>query len=180
MKKAFSLAEVMITLAIMGVITSMLIPTLMTSIPNSKKYLYKAAYKNVEDVVVELINDASLYPMGNLENSTDAGFFCNNFTSKINTIGAPDCLNKRVPSSAAATPNFIATNGMRWYGLVNSFTAASPNYENVWVDVDGINKGNNFVGEDILRIHIQKTGKIVISDCPENKFLTDNAVTSCP
>jgi prepilin-type N-terminal cleavage/methylation domain-containing protein len=186
MKKAFTLAEVLTTLAIIGVISAVLIPALFTSLPNNNKYLYKSAYKTVEEVVSELINDSSLYSVAadGFKNTTDVGYFCNNFTSKINLIGTTNCSASTTPSAGASgsssVVSFTTTNGMRWWGFYNDFNKTYPEYENIWVDVDGVNKGTNTIGNDILRIHIQKLGKIVINDCPENKFLTDNAVTTCP
>ncbi|MFA6988538.1 MAG: type II secretion system protein [Candidatus Gastranaerophilaceae bacterium] len=179
MKKAFTLAEVLITLALIGVISSIIIPALMNSLPNNNKYLYRAAYRTVEQVLSDLINNGSLYSdalNNGFKNTTDATYFCDNFTNEVNLINSTDCANVRTPSANPTVPNFTTSNGMRWWGFVNTFATTA----NIWVDVDGANKGKNTISSDILRINIQQLGKIIITDCPENKFLTDNSVTSCP
>ncbi|MDD3150979.1 MAG: type II secretion system protein [Candidatus Gastranaerophilales bacterium] len=165
MKKGFSLPELLICLLVMGVIASMIAPSLTDLLPNKKKYLFKSAYKIVEQAVAELIQDDSIYPDGDFENATDATFFCDNFTSKVNTVSTVDCSQSLTAPDDEA--NFMTSNGQKWWGFYTTF-ATDP--ATVYVDVNG-DSGDNTVGEDILRIDIYKNGKITVTETPETDYL---------
>ena len=65
MKKAFTLAEALVTMAIIGIVMALSIPAVIQS-TNDTRPLFKKAYSTVETVVNELVNDTSLYPSGDL------------------------------------------------------------------------------------------------------------------
>lgn len=71
MKKisAFTLAETMISLVVLGIIMALVLPTIMSSMPNKNKMMVKKAYYTTENIISELINDNNLYP--------DNSIFCN-------------------------------------------------------------------------------------------------------
>lgn len=71
MKKdnAFTLAEVMIALVVLGVIMALVLPVIMDAMPNKDKMMIKKAYYTTENVIHDLINDSNLYP--------DNSNFCN-------------------------------------------------------------------------------------------------------
>lgn len=169
MKKAFSLAELMLTLVIMSVISAILIPTVMDIAPNNEKYLFQSAYKTLETVVNILIHDGTLYPAGNF-NASDP-YFCENFSKVVNIIGSPNCTLRNYPgpltgSGEVNEPNVITTNGMMWWGLVDGF---GEDYipgcysAQVFVDVNGTD-GDGVLNEDIFRIQVCTNGKIVVND----------------
>jgi len=169
MKRAFSLAEVLITLTIAGVIAMVTIPVITRSFEENQVTLYKSAFKTVESVISELTNDINLYPAGNFYyNSTNtlANYFCNNFKDKINVISTANC-DSYTPYTA---PNFTTSNGMRWFGFNNNF---STSVANVWVDVDGASKGTSTVGTDVLRIYITSNGKVYANDSTEINYLNN-------
>ncbi len=106
MKKGFTLAEMLIALGVMGGILAITIPVAINSGGNQVGPLFKSAFKNTETLVGDLINDVSLYPAGKLTEDT----FCNNFFSKLNTVGTVDDTTSTIPDAHnAPTPK-----GMRW------------------------------------------------------------------
>lgn len=67
--KAFTLAEVMIAMTVLGVLIAMVLPVIMDSMPNQNKMMVKKAFYVTENTVQDLINDSNLYP--------DNSSFCN-------------------------------------------------------------------------------------------------------
>lgn len=110
-KNAFTLAEVIVTLTVLGILAAIMLPTVSQARPNKQKILFKKAYHTAERMVYELVNDEDIYPTGgvhygldnvsevqyNLVNygSNDTGDaaevaqkskFCKLFARKVNTI----------------------------------------------------------------------------------------------
>ena len=167
MKKGFSLAEMMVALAVMGIIAAVTIPIISNTNSKNLKTLYKSAYTNTQIVINELINDISLYPKGEITDGT----LCSNFFAKVNTITTASCSSSTIPG----TPNFTTSNGMRWYGMDANFSDC-PTMDvdlpagdciKVSIDVDGEGKGRNSNDaphdtRDILNFYIYNTGKITV------------------
>jgi prepilin-type N-terminal cleavage/methylation domain-containing protein len=168
MKKGFTLVELLITLMLVAVVIAITIPVMTNAISatslRSNITLYKSAFKTAETIVGDLTSDLSLYPTGSLTNSTSAGYFCNNFSAKLNTIGTVACNST---ASIPGTPNFTTTNGMRWYGLYNTFASNTT----ISVDIDGAGKGKNTSRVDILQIIITDQGKMSSPTGNETDYL---------
>ncbi len=60
--KAFTLAEMLVVLAVMGVVIMVTIPALLSARPNQNKLLFKKAYFDAERTISDLINDENFYP----------------------------------------------------------------------------------------------------------------------
>ena len=58
----YTLAEVLVSLAIIGVIAAIAIPMIMNVIPNKNAIMIKKAYYTVDNIVKLLINDSYYYP----------------------------------------------------------------------------------------------------------------------
>lgn len=143
----------LIVLVVAGVIASLTIPVLIQSTNNTDAVLYKSAYRLVENVVNELVQDVGLYPDGQLDNS-----MCANFTAKVNTIGAINCGASAIPAS----PNFTTSNGMRWYGFQSiAFPNTATANATLYVDINGA-KLPNATNRDILSVQIFKSGKVSV------------------
>jgi len=129
-----------------------------TNLANTDKIMYKAAYKLTGDVVTELIHDQITYNLGTLtDGNTTSHDFCNNFLTRVNTIGTTNCTASTIPGS----PNFITSNGMRWYGFEQDFDAFPANSTlSFRVDVNGVSKGNNTNTTDILEIDVKSDGNV--------------------
>jgi prepilin-type N-terminal cleavage/methylation domain-containing protein len=182
MQKGFTLAETLITMAVIGVIMALSIPAIIQN-TNDTKPLFKKAYNTVEEMVNDLINDTVKYPDGEFTDGT----FCNYFFSKLNTIGyvASNCDSSFV-DAIPDTPVATTSNSMRWYGAQNDFTAgqcdeADTNIDDsintcikISVDVNGANKGANTnadqANKDIFTIYITKEGKVAVKSSSANVY----------
>ncbi len=160
MKKAFTLAELMVCLLLIGVITAITIPILSNATPNKNAYLYKAAFRTLERAVSAAINDESQYVNGEFKDKNNTTSFCLNIVNSLNTIGTVNCNVTSVPTSGStpATYNFMTSNGMKWWGFNNNFNVTAT--KTVFVDIQGTDSGK--LNEDIFRMNVNNTGKISI------------------
>lgn len=63
-KKSFTLSEIMIAMAIFGIIAAACIPIVLNMSPNKNAIMIKKAYYTTEQIVSDLINDPIYYPTG--------------------------------------------------------------------------------------------------------------------
>lgn len=151
-RNGFTLAEVLVTLTILGVIAAILIPAITKTTPNSQKVMFKKAYNILEQAVDFLINDDILYPnetgqsgfnyaTDTTGDSTTNNKFCYHLAQKLDVLGAIAC-----PNTTTATITKFATTaeGIDWYIFPGAATAAGqfPLTGNVYttrivVDVNG-------------------------------------------
>ena len=123
MKKAFTLSEALITLAIIGVLAAILIPVIDNVRPDKDRITYKKALYNMQSAISNAM-DSTLYSMAanssaywKDENIEDEDF-CEAIADALNTSGRIDC----VGPSSYVNPNFITTDGIRYWGLEGKFT----------------------------------------------------------
>lgn len=60
--KGFTLSEIMVALAVIGVLVAVVTPVIMQTKPNKNKMMVKKSFYTIEQVVSSLINDEHLYP----------------------------------------------------------------------------------------------------------------------
>ena len=63
MKKGYTLAEVMITLGIIGIVSALIFPLANKMKPNENKVRYLQTYDAISKIVKDLANDSSSYPV---------------------------------------------------------------------------------------------------------------------
>lgn len=153
-KKAFTLAEVLITLAIIGVVAALTIPTL---IKNFQDAQYKTAYKKAYSVASQAWttavtnNEIEARPSWTDDQSKVDNFnaFESHFkvTKDCNSSNNSDCWNSggevfygNYPISTAHA--FIDNSGMAWSLTANSGTGAE-----ILVDTNGFKLPNKY-GQD--------------------------------
>ncbi len=104
MKKAFTLAEVMITLTVVGVITAVIVPVAMSTKPNEDVMKFKKGHNTLYQVISTLIKSDDYYKDGDLgvradgtvmsgKNDTEIKYFCNTFADLVTTKKV-NCSNK--------------------------------------------------------------------------------------
>lgn len=60
--KGFTLTELMVALAVIGVLVAVVTPAIMRTRPNKNKMMVKKSFYAVEQIVSSLVNDEQLYP----------------------------------------------------------------------------------------------------------------------
>ncbi len=153
-KNGFTLTELLIALAVIGILIAILIPVIRNIMPNQKVLMAKRARYTIESIVSNLLNDSACYPDEDENDGFDNGFGyadCelwggNEATaSKITTLAEGDVGLKfrtlfrgrmqLAPDNegvAADNPMVLTTkDGMRW-----SFLTSADNIT-IAVDVNG-------------------------------------------
>jgi len=94
-KKAFTLAEVMLTIVLMCIIAAIAAPVIVASRPSTEKVLLKKAYNTTEQVISELSGNERFYPSEitlkdinptEFKNNTSSSGFLNNSYPPNDTI----------------------------------------------------------------------------------------------
>ena len=86
--KAFTLAEVMIVLSVIGILAGILIPVANNSRPDEKVMKFKKAHATLANVVREMVNSDKYYANGDLGKRADGTlidkhYFCNTFADIV-------------------------------------------------------------------------------------------------
>ncbi len=94
--KGFTFAEIMVTIAVLGVIYALVMPSILYGNPNQDKLMMKKAYHIFSDIMYDIINDDGNYPTDYgvcPDNNTGGyiGFDCASSSAKL-----PYLFSKRV------------------------------------------------------------------------------------
>lgn len=87
-KNGYTMAEVLITLGIIGIVAAMVVPTVMNTLPSNNKAMFKKAHLTIEQVVSNLVNDDTNYPASSTMMLADSSVWprgLNNTTATTNT-----------------------------------------------------------------------------------------------
>ena len=204
MKKnvAFTLAEMMITLLIIGIVATMMITNLMDASPDENALMYKKAFYSISEIISSLTNDSTKFPDGEnmfkAEITTETGitdpqeYFCTEVANGLNTLGDISCDEERDGNTNISGDNydFKLANGTLVAGLNQEFTdedgkSITPDTITICVDVNG-DKGPNAgcsdddearaaTDRDQFRIRISYDGKVSTGNDDEG-FAVENAI----
>ena len=182
----FTLAEMMVCLAVLSIIATMLIPAIMQVKPAKNTILFKKAYYLAERIVTELVNDEDMYAtkLGKegfdeiepaaIDSSISGNTkFCKLFATKVNTVDdVPNCVSNQIA--------FISSDGIEWIMPITDFTTDAK----IKVDVNGSDKKPNCMynktdpekcsDPDIFEIFIKKDGKMYVKDEKAKEYLKTN------
>ena len=118
MKKAFTLSEALVTLAIIAVLLAILIPVIDNVRPDKDKVYYKKALYDMQSAVANAM-DSTVYSVAAnsaaywADDNVGDSDFCKSIADALNTSGKVDCEN----TSSYEHPNFITSDGIRFWGL---------------------------------------------------------------
>ena len=166
-RKGFTLTELMIALAVLGVLSAIVLPMLNGNTPSRNRMMMKKAYYTIEDVVRDLINDESLYPevgtsgtyvgFDNTDNACTGSESCGGnkkfptlFAKKLNVDGDVSII---LPTTNSGRARFKTNDGMDWTVLSQKTSSipsvitdvepdASQYIQIITVDVNGDKKPN--------------------------------------
>lgn len=198
--KAFTLAEVLITLGIIGVVASMTIPTLMHS---TQEQEFKTGYKKAYSVILQALQKANSDNVLTPFSGTTGGIgFKANFQAleqyfsvvyDCDTGHLSNCWNTSTGSEtyrneqSSAVLSFIDKSGMAWRMRTADSSTATPI---ILVDING-NKLPNKYGQDRFPFYFSNSvnndigqGLGSISGVPTkiipNVDTMDNSLSYCP
>lgn len=176
----FTLAEVLVTLGIIGVVSAMTVPSLMQN-HQRKTYVTQLhkVYNELSQALIQYQNDK------NAVNLTEAGFYdVNSLDSFIKTYfkivkecgtDGTDCFGSGYKKIDGSSINIIG-KGTSWrnYVLANGVSIGITTVQ-VHVDVNG-KKGPNIVGRDTFALKIYNNGLIddICANAPCSKESREN------
>ena len=190
-KKGFTLQELLITMAIVGIVAAIAAPSLVGMIPDKKKALYMKVYNVLTNQVNEMLDDSSLYWTTYNANGdvNTSGFrtterpldqdkygaevsqntkFARILASRLNTVEDIACV------ANTAQCKFITPDGIVWfYNTVDN----SQNFQLV-IDINGDEEPNEFFSAnqenpDRFGFLISSDGDIDIVDALGKVYLQD-------
>ena len=180
----FSLAEVLITLTIIGVVASISLPSLIQYIQDTQlKIAYKSVYAELDNATRRVVSDQggsikssfpdypdlassyAKYLIYTKQCTSSSSEGCWHKAGKWSSLsGDPDGDSNVGISSGATTPGFILNNGTLLYfssldgNCTNKFGYTDYYYcARIDVDVNGF-KGPNKIGKDIFGMYIREDG----------------------
>lgn len=168
--RAFTLSELMIALAVLSIVVAATIKVTKVQTTYINKYMYYAAFMNLKQGVGEVLaqgctaadvtngdcTTVKALPQKGYDSSYTTRGLCYRLSQIFNTVGAVDCTKTATSGFASATPNFILSNGAKFFNL--GTTAASSSYT-VYIDFDG-SRGSSVLNTDVMAFIVNTDGTV--------------------
>ena len=183
--KAFTLAEVLIVISIIGVLATVMLSAISKMAPDKEKMRFKKAYSTIERTVGELVNDEDLYPYDpnkigfkNTDTVTWPGSTSESFTG-----------NSKFRNLFLRKLNIIenySLNGIKFYvasdGIAYSIPDFSKNNDSmtITVDINGKedpNSNANASNRDIYSVIVDYDGRVTVTGSKEKEYLKSSTAT---
>ena len=172
---AFTLAEVLVTLGIIGVVSAMTVPTLMQNYQRQSyvTQLHKV-YNETTQAALRYVTDRNALNMKEAGmTSTDAAVnFVNTYFKVVNDCGtnASPCFASEYKRMNGTSMGNLFNGGMRKFSLASGASISVAGFSNgnmsIYVDVNG-QKGPNIVGRDTFPMVLYKNGIVDEGDGTE-------------
>ncbi len=178
--KGFTLAEVLITLAIIGVVAALTIPAV---VRNYRAVQYESALKKAQSEMSQIVNrmnieEGKLSTIENYEYMTlmstflkyvksSASYTGLTYTSTLNKYKT--CNKNRVINTAYFDEGMVDLAGGMTVFIQNC--CGVPHM--LSIDINGRNKAPNLLGHDLLMFQIMNNGKLVPMGAPGTYFPAD-------
>jgi len=182
-RKAMSLSEVLISLAVVAILAMILVPLLTKTTANKEKFLYKKAVNTMQNAISAVMQDNGVVNASNFwpEMSDGGESLRDQIGKKIITLNG---VNKTTPagSTTALDPDFRSNDGMMWWGIPDQWPTDSSGepakYIDVNVDVNGEGGtniesadsgeyGESMKRPDRLRVRLMKDGRVIVPQYDE-------------
>lgn len=174
-RRAITMAELLITLAIIGVLACVFLPVLSNALPSKEESIHQKMTYVLEQVIAQMIDDDIMYEkksdlflqgFQNTEKSIVNGVayegdtkFCQIFASKFNKLSSNVvCENGK--------KSFTTTDNVDWYLPVSDFKDGSAE---IMIDVNGEKEGQNCLkgaagckNPDRFKYYIKPNGTIAL------------------
>ena len=203
-REGFTLAEVLITLGIIGIVAAMTLPTLMqkyrekqvvTALNTAYTMFSQSFLRATEEFgtpdtwgfsQIERVDyDDGTYDYNNEKNAKSGEILYNNLTKNLKVIKKclPGDYSCYKPVTAGSLYSGILANGMSFSFIPRagacdwvkgSGKLLSTVCADITIDIDGPNKGENAWGKDTFRFHMSKYGLLPIGTSGETGLTFEN------
>jgi len=169
--RGFTLTELMVALAVIGILTAVVTPAIMKIKPNKNKMMTKKAYYTAENIVNSLVNNQLYYPdMSDAcyDGTATDDIYCAkgfDYTEKAEDIDGEEYSGStkfaqlfasklNIQKGSADTAENIAaglttTDGMTWY--LPTWDKQVDSEHEIKVDVNGVGKGPDCTQDDTTK-----------------------------
>ena len=185
MRKAFTLAEVLITLGIIGVVAAMTLPTLINKYRSiAFETAFKKAYSNCAQALALTKSELGVdnlhqnYAYYDGYKYVDSEIFIEEYYKQLKRIGKVKykepiknyTLNKNFQADGiTCLPEHLLPDGSSICTKIWATTIS------VTVDINGANKRPNAFGHDIFMFRVHPTKDLLIGQEPENREPEENS-----
>lgn len=186
-KQAFSISELLITLAVIAVITVILLPGLVKMTPDKKKMTIINAHSKIVKTVEQILDDDSIYNCP--EDSENEGFACQDKPDSVefnDNIYSGDTKFEQIVAYKLGLKETNDSEDLKWKesnGSTWDFEKKGNNnsaYYIITIDTDGKKGSNKYYGEnnttkpDRFRFKVNNYGGVIGYDAMTEAYLRNS------